>query len=197
MSYTEAYLIYLFYFIYLCIYIVIGLPPLQDPTTQNRFRLQPKGVSEFTRRGAWAIDKIGLNCLNKILRSAARLVGGISRFDHVSAFMGDDLHWLPLQQRILFRVISIAWRCVFSLPPSYLCQLFTLASASLGRRSLRSATRGDFLVPFSRTATMQQRSFSVVGPTVWNDLPLFLCMLPCNSSTSFHRLLKTFLFDRA
>ena len=48
-----------------------------------------------------------LNCLNRVLRSAARLIGRVSKFDHVSAYMWDILHWLPLRQRIEFRVAVI------------------------------------------------------------------------------------------
>src|SRR3984885_12866240 len=51
--------------------------------------------------------------------------------------MLDDLHWLPLQQRIQFRLSCIAWRCVQALAPSYLCELFAVP-ATLGHRSLRS-----------------------------------------------------------
>ena len=143
------------------------------------------------------LPQVRLNSLVRVLRSAARLVGGISRFAHVSAFMRDDLHWLPLQQRIAYRVSSIAWRCILSQAPSYLCELFTPVSVSLGRRSLRSAARGDYLVPFCRTATMQRRAFSVVGPAIWNGLPAALRSLPRDSAGSFYRLLKTFLFDQA
>src|SRR6218665_1859682 len=45
-----------------------------------------------------------LNCLDRVLRSAARLIGRVSKFDHISAYMRDVLHWLPLRQRIEFRV---------------------------------------------------------------------------------------------
>src|SRR6218665_3920944 len=50
-----------------------------------------------------------LNCLNRVLRSAARLIGRVSKFDHISAYMRDDLHWLPLRQRIEFRVAVLVW----------------------------------------------------------------------------------------
>src|SRR6218665_1411827 len=42
--------------------------------------------------------------LNRVLRSAARLIGRVSKFNHISAYMRDVLHWLPLRQRIEFRV---------------------------------------------------------------------------------------------
>src|SRR6218665_323727 len=37
---------------------------------------------------------------------------------------------------------------------------------------------GVLFVPFARTLTRQTRSFSLVGPSVWNGLPLTLRLLP-------------------
>ena len=66
-----------------------------------------------------------------------------------------------------------------------------------GRRSLRSASRGDYLIPRSYTAIKQNRAFSAAGPSIWNGLPFELCSLPRDFSSSFYSLLKTFLFARA
>ena len=44
---------------------------------------------------------------------------------------------------------------------------------------------------------MQNRAFSVVGPTVWNGLPLELRLLPRTLSDLFYVNLKTVLFGRA
>src|SRR6218665_163015 len=104
---------------------------------------------------------------------------------------------LPVQQRIHYRISSIVWHCILGNAPSYLLQLFILTSACSGRRSLRSASKGDFLVPRVRTATRQKRAFLIVGPSVWNGLPSELRSLPRDLSTSFYNLLKTLLFDRA
>src|SRR6218665_3725140 len=93
------------------------------------------------------------------------------RFGHITDYMRDVLRWLPVQQRIQYRISSIVWHCVLGNVPSYLLELFILTSACSGRRSLRSASKGDFLVPRARTATRQKRAFSIVGPSVWNDLP--------------------------
>ena len=72
-------------------------------------------------------------------------------------YMRDVLHWLPVQQRIFYRISSIVWHCVLGNAPSYLLELFTLTSACSGRWSLRSASKGDFVVPHARTATRQKR----------------------------------------
>src|SRR6218665_1442530 len=51
-----------------------------------------------------------LACLDRVLRSAARLIGGIPKFGHVSKYMLDVLHWRPAEQRSSFRIASIVWR---------------------------------------------------------------------------------------
>ena len=134
--------------------------------------------------------------LERVLRAAARLIGGIPKTGHVSDYMRDVLHWLPLPQRISFRVSAFVWRSLVGTAPAYLQELCRSISANIGRRPLRSAVRGDLSVPFARTSTMQHRAFSVVGPSIWNGLPLELRLLPRNSSPAFYTSLKTILFSR-
>src|SRR6218665_3361123 len=80
---------------------------------------------------------------------------------------------------------------------TYLLGLFILTSSCTGRQSLRSASRGDFVVPHARTAIKQHKVFSIVGPSVWNSLPSEIRSLPRDLSSSFYKLLKTFIFARA
>src|SRR6218665_2562812 len=119
------------------------------------------------------------------------MIGGVPRFGHITDYMRDVLHWLPVQQCIHYRISSIVWQCVLGNVPSYLLELFILTSACSGRQSLRSASKGDFLVPCAHTATRHKRAFSIVGPSVWNG------SLPRDLSSSFYKLLKTLLFGRA
>src|SRR6218665_16760 len=99
--------------------------------------------------------------------------------------MRDVLHGLPVQQRIFYRISSIVWHCVLGNAPSYLLEIFTLSSACSSRRSLRSASKWDFVVPRARTATRHKRAFSIVGPSVWDGLPSDLRSLPRDLSSSF------------
>ena len=138
-----------------------------------------------------------LGCLNRVLRSAARLCGRIPKFGHVSGYMLDVLHWLPLLQRISYRMIALVWRSLLGLAPAYLRDLCCPTLGAPGRRSLRSTERGVLMVPFARTATKQNRAFSVVGPSLWNGLPLMLRLHPRIHSESFYTCLKTVLFSRA
>src|SRR6218665_1008424 len=138
-----------------------------------------------------------LNCLDCVLRSAARLIGRLSKFDHISAYMRDVLHWLPLRQRIEFRVAVLVWYSLIGQAPAYLTDLCRPTLSAQSTRHLRSAEQGLLHVPFARTSIMQNRAFSVVGPLVWNGLPLALRSLPRVFSQKFLEQLKTTLFGRA
>src|SRR6218665_1883234 len=111
--------------------------------------------------------------------------------------MRDTLHWLPVRQRILYRVSTIAWRCIFGVAPAYLSELFCPIFVLSGSAITSLASRGDYLIPRFYTATKQNRAFSAAGPSIWNGLPLELRSLPRDFSSSFYSLLKIFLFARA
>src|SRR6218665_3581305 len=83
------------------------------------------------------------------------------------------------------RLSTIVWRCVLGIAPTYLLGLFILTSSCTGRQSLRSASRGDFVVPHAHTAIKQHKAFSIVGPSVWNSLPSQIRSLPRDLSSSF------------
>src|SRR6218665_3674087 len=63
--------------------------------------------------------------------------------------------------------------------------------------SSKSSVHGNLVNQFARSATMQTRSFSVVGPTTWNELPIDLRHLPNGAYSRFHHVLKTVLFHLA
>ena len=72
------------------------------------------------------LPQVRLSSLERVFRSAARLVGSIPRCGSVSSYMHHTLHWLPLRQRILYRLCSLVWQSVLGSAPRYLCTIFTL-----------------------------------------------------------------------
>src|SRR6218665_1679489 len=123
--------------------------------------------------------------LDRVLRSATRLIGGIPKFGHVSKYMLDVLHWLPAEQRISCRIVSMVWRCLLGLAPLYLCELCCPLHSPMSSRSLRSSQQGLLLVPFARTSIKQSRALSVVGPPIWIGLPSELRIFPRALSPAF------------
>ena len=93
-------------------------------------------------------------------------------YDHITSDIRDRLHWLPIQQRLEYKICLLIFKCIHQMAPVYLTVMSDPVSASASRSHLRSAARGDLVLPRSRTTTYGQRSFSVTGPSPWNSLPL-------------------------
>src|SRR6218665_117456 len=72
-----------------------------------------------------------LSCLDRVLRSAARLIGRIPKYDHISTYMLDILHWLPARQRIEYRMAALVWRCLLGLAPAYLVEFWLKVHGAL------------------------------------------------------------------
>ena len=105
-------------------------------------------------------------------------------------------HWLPIRQRIQYKLGLLVYKCLHGLAPLYLSDMLALVSADPYSCRLRSAAHGDLTVPWTRTVRMGPRSFAVSGPKFWNSLAPEL-KHPNISLASFKSLLKTELFIRA
>jgi len=130
-----------------------------------------------------------LQKLQSVQNAAARLITKTGRREHVTTVLR-ELYWLPVRQRIDFKLTVLVYKALHGQLPQYLaedCQLLT----DIGRRSLRSA---DVLTCATRTRTrLADRSFSVAGPCLWNSLLVTLRDRDI-SLVQFKRLLKTLLF---
>ena len=113
-----------------------------------------------------------LDRLQSMLNSAARLVMNIPKFSHISAAIRDELHWLPIRRGIDFKIALMVRHCLAGAAPEYLMELCHHVGSAVGRQCLRSASRGDLVVPRFRLQTFGHRAFAVSGPQIWNSLPL-------------------------
>ena len=131
-----------------------------------------------------------LRRLQSVQNAAARIVTGTRRCEHITPALR-QLHWLPVRQRIQYKLASLAFRALSGLAPDYLagdCQLV----ADSGR-SVRSAERRVCSVP-RQNSTFGDRSFAAAGPRAWNELPFSLRDTGL-SLTTFNAHLKTYLFS--
>ena len=63
--------------------------------------------------------KVQLPPIQSVLNAAARLIARLPRTSHISAFMFDHLHWLPLIARIQPKVLTLIYRSHISQVPRY------------------------------------------------------------------------------
>lgn len=131
----------------------------------------------------WAIGAVPLG--------GSSILCGFARTDQVPQYMLEVLHWLPFPQCISFRVMCLVWRCLWGSAPSYLRELCCPMSYCIGHRVLHSSAHGDLFIQFAKSATMQRRCFSAVGPTIWNKLPQAMCHPFYITSSQFHSRLET------
>jgi hypothetical protein len=128
--------------------------------------------------------------LQRVIHAAARFVANIGPRDHITEVM-KQLHWLPIQQRITYKLCTLMHASVNNIAPDYITNILLPVSEVSGRSQLRSASNGLFVVPRTRTS-IGSRAFSVAGPAAWNALPQPLRDI--KSTDSFKNQLKTFLF---
>ena len=144
----------------------------------------------------YGVSKKTIHRLQICLNAAARLVTGVGKYSHITPVMRDTLHWLPIEQRITFKIATLAFDCVRKTCPAYFSGICSPLTGIGGRSHLRSAQRGDVMVPRSRTAALGPRSFRVAAPAIWNSLPPYL-HLSTISRRQFRAGLKTHLFKEA
>ena len=143
----------------------------------------------------YGASRLQLDRLQSILNAAARIILRIPKFSHISASIRNELHWLPVRFRPEFKICLLVRNCLIGTAPAYLQELCVAVSSSAGRRNLRSASRGDLVVPRADTTRFGRRCFSVSGPAIWNSLPQEVRQT-MNSAELFKRRLKTFYMPK-
>jgi len=115
--------------------------------------------------------------------NAAQIVLQAPRRFHTKSLL-HQLHWLPVQQRITYKLAVLTYRVRSTSTPVYLHRRITECTCS---RTLRSAAVPRLDKPFMRT-DFSKRAFWSSAPTVWNSLPQ--TVLISDSLTVFKSRLK-------
>jgi hypothetical protein len=133
-----------------------------------------------------------LKRLQKLQNMAARLILHVDRRSSATESL-KCLHWLPIRQRIIYKIVVLVYKCVHGSAPKYLSDIIIMHNP---RRITRRTLDPLLLeVPSTKRSTFADRSFSVFGPRQWNKLPLLLRQ--SKSLDTFKSGLKTHLFVHA
>jgi hypothetical protein len=128
--------------------------------------------------------------LQRVQNAAARLVLNLHPFEHITPALV-ELHWLPVRQRIIYKLCLLVHKALTGQAPSYLSELLHPIADIPLRASLRSAVTTD--IDFPRThLRFGDRAFSVAGAKHWNSLPAELRFIA--DTATFKKQLKTYLF---
>ena len=128
--------------------------------------------------------------LQAIQNMCAKLVKGATKYTSNEEVLY-QLHWLPIQQKIKFKILTLVHKCMNCQAPTYLQNL--LIHHPGARQGLRSQSMVKRLVvPRVHRSTFVARSFSHVGPLWWNQLPNDIKSI--ESQGQFKKHLKSLLF---
>ena len=129
--------------------------------------------------------------LQRLQNSIARVVLQQPRWVHAEPLL-QSLHWLPIKQRIEYKLAVLTYKVRATSTPKYLDDLISNRVTGT-RMSLRSASRALLTVPFTRTVCAS-RAFRVCAPIVWSRLPADLQFCDCFKT---FKNFKTFLYIAA
>ena len=63
--------------------------------------------------------------LQMVQNACARLINGIRKYDHITPSLM-QLHWLPVEQRIIFKVLLLVYKALNGKAPVYLSELLDI-----------------------------------------------------------------------
>ena len=135
------------------------------------------------------ISDQNLRKLQRIQIIVCRVIYRLNKHDHLTPHF-ITLHWLKIQERIIYKTATFVYKCIHDLAPSYLLDPIDFQHG----RQLRSLDQMKLPVAKVRTSIVTRSSFSVRGPKVWNELPLDVNN--CETLETFKRKLKMYLFTK-
>ena len=97
--------------------------------------------------------------LQVVMNAAAHLICELKRFDHIMPVLIDELHWLPISQRVDNKFSLLVHKCLHETCPAYLTDYCTALTVADRYHQLRSVTKGDLILPRTNTKRIGLRSF--------------------------------------
>jgi len=110
-----------------------------------------------------------INRLQRIPKALARTVMHQRSYGSPlsSTVLLQDLHWLPIEWRIRFKLATLAYKALHTGQPPYLAELLRRNEPV---RTLRSSSPVLFSVPRCNLE-FDSRAFRISAPNIWNSLP--------------------------
>ena len=134
------------------------------------------------------IAKQDLSKLQRVQNCLARVVLRAPRFSRSLPPL-KQLHWLPVNYRIKFKLSTLTYRALAIHQPPYLASLLHYSNIP---RQLRSSTSQQLSIPRTKL-NLGKRAFSVAAPIIWNELPttLTFCVKVLPLSVNISKLISS------
>ena len=161
---------------------------IDKPTAEKIINASVTSRLDYCNSLLYGVKSNLINKLQLCQNNAARIITQCRKYDHITPVL-KELHWLPVQQRICFKILLITYKALNGKAPEYVCDMLSHYTPT---RPLRSEDKHLLVNPRYRLEKFGKRSFSRAAPTLWNPLPSDLKV--ADSVDAFKRGLKTHLF---
>ena len=124
---------------------------------------------DFCNSTLTGITSDQINRLQRVQNCSARLIAKKRKHEreHITPIL-TELHWLPLEFRIQYKLAVLAFRHFEGTLPPYLSTVLHIYQPP---RVLRSSSEKLLKIPRVNLKSAGERSFHFAAPTVWNSLP--------------------------
>jgi len=112
------------------------------------------------------LPKNQIHRIQLVQNAAARVVMGLKKHDHIT-HARKELHWLPVEARLKFKIITLTWKALNNMGPTYLKNILKVKK---GRTGLRSGRSMVLEVPKTKLVSCGDRAFCKTAPVLWNNL---------------------------
>lgn len=131
--------------------------------------------------------------LQKLLNSSVRFIYNLTgeRYSNPITPYLKELHILPVEYRVKYKIALFVYKCVYGLAPSYLTNLVHQKVSNYNLHSMNDLYLLDS--DFKPKTHFGRSSFSFNGPMIWNSLPTDL--KTCVNILNFKKGLKTHYFQ--
>ena len=139
----------------------------------------------------YGLPKYCIQKLQSVLNAAARLLTYTSKYDHITPVLA-ELHWLPVEKRIIFKILLLTYKALHSQAPIYISELLVPYKPA---RTLRSSSALLLKQHKYNLKNYGYRQFQVSAPCLWNSLPKSI--KSASSVNFFKSKLKTYLYEQS
>ena len=139
----------------------------------------------------FGLPNLQINRIQKVLNAAARMITRQRLSDHITPTL-QQLHWLPVKQRIVFKVLTLTVKALSGECPAYLADLINVQQTR--RTGLRSGDGKNYLKGDAEDSGGIALS--------WQRLHVYGMHFPwalkeSQSLQTFKKNLKSFLFEQS
>ena len=145
---------------------------------------------DYCNSALYGIPKYQNDTLQRIQNIAARMITGTQSTDHITPIL-KNLHWLPVEARINFKILLITYKILNGQSTSYLAPIIQEYQPL---RTLRSSTRSLLCIPSIKSNSYGGCAFSATASKLWNSILEYVKRL--ETVETFKTMLKTFFFQK-